>query len=163
MRVKPLSACVPFFGLILPHLFFGLFKSGYSTFDCSAEAEISRIGSPLTIAGGDQIGDDTTDIPLLGRVIIGSCVVPRDRHRPGLVTVVKPFQELRGIGNVLRRVEHFSNRGKFAAVKMNIDLHAADVDQLRAASPGILHQLVSVGHGGGKIGLAFDVDGIGAE
>ena len=163
VRVKPLSACVPFLGPILPHLFFGLFRGAYATFDCSAEAEISRIGSPLTVACGDQIRDDAADISLLGGVIIGSSVVPRDRHRPCLVTVVKPFQELRSIGNVLCGVEHFSNRGKFTAVKMDVDLHATDVDQLRAAASGILHQLVSVGHGGRKIGLAFDVDGIGAE
>lgn len=144
-------------------MFFGLLKGAYATIDCSAKAEISRIGSPLTIAGGDQIGDDTADVPLLGGVIIGSSVVPRHRHRPCLVSVVKPFQELCSIGNVLCGVEHFGNRGKFTAVKMDVDLHAADVDQLRAAASGILHKLVSVRHGGRKIGLAFDVDGIGAE
>lgn len=154
---------MPFFELILPHLFFRLSKSLLATFDCSTQAEISRIGGPLTIAGSDQIGDDTADISLLGGVIIGSSVVPGDRHRPCLVTVVKPFQELRGIGDVLCGVEHFGNRGKFTPVKMDVDLHAADIDQLRTAASGILHQLVSVRHGGRKIGLAFNVDGIGAE
>lgn len=163
VRVKSLSACLPFFGQIRPHLFSGSFGTANSTLDCSSEAEISRIGGPLAVAGRDQIGDDPADISLLGGVIIGSSVVPRDRHRPGVMAVVEPFQKLRSIGNVLCGVEHVSQRRKFAAVKMDVDLHAADVDQLCTAASRLLHQPVSVGHGGRKIGLAFDVDGIGAE
>ncbi len=76
---------------------------------------------------------------------------------------MEPFEELRSIGHVLRGVEHISNGGEFSAVKIDVDLHAADVDQLRAATPGVINHPVGLWHALRKIGLAFDVDGIGTQ
>ena len=54
----------------------------------SISAKVTRIGSPLAVARGDQIGDDAADILLLCRIIVGSGMVSGYRHRPCLVTVV---------------------------------------------------------------------------
>ena len=136
---------------------------GQTITGCLAEAEISRIGSPLTVACGNQIADDTAHISLLGGVIVGSGMVTRDGHRPCVVTVMKAFEEFCGIGDVLCRVEHFGNGVEFRTVKIDVDLHAADIDQLGAVASGIIHQLVGLWKIFGKIGLAFDVDGKGTE
>lgn len=90
-------------------------------------------------------------------------MVARNRHGPGLVTVVQPLEELGRISDVLCRIEHFCNRFELFAMKIHVDLHAADVDQLRAIATSVVNQLVSLRQAAGKIGLALDVDGIWAE
>lgn len=130
---------------------------------CSTAAEISRIGRPLAVTGGDEIADDPADIALLGGVIVRSGMVSGYRHRPCLVPVVEPLEELCRIGDVLGRVEHLPHRGKFCSVKMDIDLHAADIDQLGAALAGGVNQLECLRQAGGKICLPLDIDGVRAQ
>lgn len=90
-------------------------------------------------------------------------MVSRYRHGPGVVFVMETSEELGGIGNVLCGVEHFSNGFEFRTVEVDVDLHAADVDQLCAVASCVVHQLIGFGKAGRKKGLALDVDGIGAE
>ena len=99
-------------------------------------AEITRIGSPLTVAGGDQICDDAADILLLGRIIIRTCVVSSYRHCPCFVTVVQVAQELGGILHVAVGVEHFFHGAEILPMEIVVDLHTPDVDELRAVSAG---------------------------
>lgn len=126
-------------------------------------AEIARIGSPLAVAGGNQICDDAADILLLRWIVVRSRVVSRYRHRPCLVAVVKVAQELCGIFHVAMRIEHFLHGAEVLAVKIVIDLHTSDVDELRTASAGGV-ELPQCGLlGGWKQSLPLDVHGIGIE
>ena len=72
-------------------------------------------------------------------------------------------QELRGIGHVLCGVEHFSNGFEFRAVEVDVDLHAADVDQLCAVASCVFHQLIGLRKATREKGLSLNVDGIGTE
>lgn len=85
------------------------------------------------------------------------------RHRPGLVAVVEAFQELRGVGHVLGGVKHLAHGCEFCAVKMDVDLHAPDIDQFGTALAGVLDQLVGFRNAGREIGLSLNVDGVRAQ
>ena len=117
----------------------------------------------MTVARCDQIADDPADIALLRGVIIGAGMVSCDRHRPSLMPIVELLQEARSIGDVLRRLEHLANRPELRPMKIDVDLHASDIDQLRATCPRFLHQTIGFRPAFRKKSLAFDVDRVGAE
>lgn len=98
-------------------------------------AKFSGVRSPVSVARRDQIRNHPADISLLGGVVIRPRMVSGYRHRPCLVTVVKVHEELRCVIDVLSRVKHGLYRGKILSVKVLVDLHAADVDKLRATPP----------------------------
>ena len=99
---------------------------------------MSRIGRPVSIARCHKIGDDPTHIALLRGVIVRSCVVSGDRHRPGLVTAVQIAEDARGVFHVAPRVEHGFDGGEMLPMEVLVDLHAADVNENGAALPGAL-------------------------
>lgn len=134
-----------------------------TTRDWLTLAKFPGVDSPSTIAGGDQIADDTADVTLLRRVIIRPGVVSRDGHRPGVVAIMELLEEAGRVGHVLRRLEHFTNRPELRTVKIDVDLHASNVNQLGTARPGFLDQTKGLPLAVRKERLAFDVDGIGAE
>lgn len=117
----------------------------------------------MTIARCDKVGDHTTDISLLRRIIVGAGMVTRNGHRPGLVPIIKLAQEARGIGDVLGRIEHILQRGKLGAVVHQVDLHATDIDELGPlpSRRGDLGKCFL--NGTGEKRLAFDIEGIRAE
>ncbi len=77
--------------------------------------------------------------------------------------IVELLQEARSIGDVLRRLEHLANRPELRPMKIDVDLHASDIDQLGTTCPRFLHQTIGFRPAFRKKSLAFDVDRIGAE
>lgn len=97
--------------------------------------KFSGVRSPVSVARRNQIRNHPADISLLGGVVIWPGMVSGYRHRPCLVTAVKVQEELRRVIDILSRVKHGLHGGKILPVKVLIDLHAADVDELRATPP----------------------------
>ncbi len=90
-------------------------------------------------------------------------MVTGNSHRPSLVPIIQLPQKTCGISDVLGRIEHILQGGKFRAVIHEVDLHAADVDQLCPLPPrrgnlskGFLQRT-------GKECLAFDIQCKGTE
>lgn len=96
-------------------------------------AEGFCVAGPFAEAGRHHVGDDAADVTLLRRVVVGAGVIARHGHRPGVVATVQPGQEACRIVDVLARIEHLLDAAKLACMIVMIDLHAAEVDQLRAA------------------------------
>jgi hypothetical protein len=90
------------------------------------------VGRPLPEAARDHIADDRADVCLFRCRVAGSGIVARNGQRPRAFLRLEGFEEVRGIFDIARRVEHFAQGVKVGAVKMVIDLHAADVDEFRA-------------------------------
>ena len=126
-------------------------------------AKVTRIGSPLAVARGNQIGDDATDILLLRRIVVGSGMVSGYRHRPCLVPIMKVAEEFCRVLYVAVWVEHILGGAEIFTVIIVVDLHAADVDELRAAAAGDVELPHRILFRGRKDRLAFDVHGIGIE
>lgn len=97
--------------------------------------KFSGVRSPVSVARCDQIRNHPADISLLGGVIIRPSMVSGYRHCPCLVTAVKVHEELRRVIDILSRVKHGLHGGKILPVKVLVDLHAADVDELCATLP----------------------------
>lgn len=114
-------------------------------------AESAGVRGPFSKAGGDHVGNDTADIDLLRRVIVGAGMIAGHGHRPGLVTGMKAGQEARRIVDILTWVEHVLDAAKMRCVVVVVDLHAAQIDQGLALAPGI-------GEGGKGLGPASGKD-----
>lgn len=100
-------------------------------------AEAARIGGPFAKADRDHIGDDATDVALLSRVVVGSGMVARHGHGPGLMLRVQLREEARGIVDIATRIEHVIDAAKLVAMITVIYLHAAEVNQRLALAPRI--------------------------
>ena len=114
-------------------------------------AEGAGVRGPFSKAGGDHVGDDTADIDLLRRIIVGTGMIAGDGHRPGLVTGMETGQEAGRIVDVLARIEHVLDAAKMRCVVVMVDLHAAQIDQRLALALGI-------GEGGKGLGPTFRKD-----
>lgn len=121
-------------------------------------AKVCRVGRPFSIAGRNQIGDDAADIHLLGGVVVRAGMVSSYRHRPGLMPVMEVAKELRRVFHIAVRIKHGGDGCKILSVKILIDLHAADVDQLCAALFCRREGLQSSVLGPGEKRPAFDIE-----
>ena len=99
-------------------------------------AKCASVARPLPEAGRDHVGDDTADILLLGRIIVGAGVIARDCHRPGIVAMLQGQQETCRIINILFGIEHVAEAAEMLRVIVMVDLHAAEIDQRRATAAG---------------------------
>lgn len=118
---------------------------------------------PSAEACSHKIGYHPTQISLLSRVVVGSCVIAGDGHGPTLVTVIQALEKTGGVFDIEMRVEHVADAVKFGRVVMVIDLHAAEIDQLLsllARSMESMHGLCAVP---GVESPAFNVEGKGLE
>lgn len=118
---------------------------------------------PVSVAGGDKIADDTTHITLLGGVIVGAGMVPRDSHRPGLMALVEVRQEFCRVFDIGPRLEHGRDRGEILTMIMLVDLHAADIDEPRTTLPCRLESLQGLIARHGEDSPSLDVERIGLE
>lgn len=123
-----------------------------------SNAKLRGIFSPLAIAGGDQIGDHAADILLLRGVVVGAGMIARDGHRPGVVAGMKLRQEPCRIVNIARRLQHLRRRGKFGAVEMVVDLHAAEIDEHGSLPTCLIEDVERDGRALREDGLALDVE-----
>jgi len=94
--------------------------------------EGARIRRPCAKPARDHIDDDLTDILFLRRIVVRAGMVSRSRESPASLPHAERLEELRGIFDVLARIEHRLDGSKPMAMKIMIDLHAADIDEPRA-------------------------------
>ena len=71
--------------------------------------------------------------------------------------VVQGFEEARRVVHVAAGIEHVPNGAEFSAVIEVIDLHAADVDQPRAAPARFLEARQGLRGRSREMGLALDI------
>src|SRR5690606_9327374 len=99
------------------------------------------IRRPGAETASHHVRNDQAYVPLLRGVVVGAGMVAGDRHRPVSLALAKVLQETCGVGDVLRWVEHFLDRGELFVVIMVVDLHAAEIDQLDSLLPFFLKLL----------------------
>ena len=80
-----------------------------------------------------------------------------DGHRPGVVAGVEGEQKARRVVDVAAGVEHLGDILEFPAVVVMVDLHAADVDPLRAAGTGSLERRKCLPAGPGVGNFSTDI------
>lgn len=97
-------------------------------------AEILCVHGPFSIPGRNQIRYHAAHIFLLCRIVVRSCVISGNCHRPGFMPVVQIFKEHRRIFHVALRVKHFLRGTEIFSVEVLIDLHATEIDQLRTVA-----------------------------
>lgn len=76
------------------------------------------------------------------------------------MTRLKLTQEARRIFYIGARIQHAFQRWKVLTMIQMIDLHAAEIDESRTASAGLLETLDRLGRAIREHGLSFDVHGI---
>src|SRR5690606_4870922 len=106
-----------------------------------ARTETARLRGPFPKPRRDHVGDDAADITLLRWVVVGSGVVARHGHRPAFVLALQPLQEARRVIDVASRIEHVAGTAKLVSMIVEVDLHAAEVDQLATFAPRALELL----------------------
>src|SRR5690348_2385493 len=59
--------------------------------------ERARLVRPRAEAARDKMRDDVTDVALLRRLVVGACVVTRNRHGPAAFALLQFLEKARGI------------------------------------------------------------------
>ena len=118
---------------------------------------------PFSEPGRNHIGDHATDIPLLGRVIVGARMIARHGHRPGRVARLELDEKARGIIDVAIRIEHVGDTAEMCRMVMVVDLHAAEIDELRAVSPCLLEEPNGLDPAFGEHCFSFYVQCVGLQ
>lgn len=90
-------------------------------------------------------------------------MIPRDSHRPCFMTAMQIAEEPSCIFHIAPRIEHRLNGTEMLPVEVLIDLHAAHIDQDRAAVPGALEGLQRFLKSFKVVGLAFDIHRVGLQ
>ena len=106
-------------------------------------AERARVGRPRPEAARDHVADNRADVSSLRRRIAGPGVVAGDRQRPRALLRLEDFQEVGGIFDVVNGIEHLAQGTELGAVEVVVDLHAADVDELRPAPLGAVKRAIA--------------------
>lgn len=96
----------------------------------SASAKAFCLRRPISEARSDHICHDATHISLLRRIIIWTCMIARDSHRPVAFALPETLQKAGGVIDIETRLQHRADGWKFARMIVMIDLHAAKIDQL---------------------------------
>ncbi len=76
---------------------------------------------------------------------------------------VKTAEKLSGVGHVLGGVKHLRQRLEFGAMEVDVDLHAADIDQLGTVAFCIFHQLIGFWKAAREKCFPFNIDCVGAQ
>lgn len=76
---------------------------------------------------------------------------------------MKTAEKLSGVRHVLGGVKHLRQRLEFSAMEVNVDLHAADIDQLGTAAFCIFHELIGFWKAAREKSFPFYVDCVGAQ
>ena len=126
-------------------------------------AETAGVRGPFSEAGGDHVGNDTADIDLLRRIVVGTGVIAGDGHRPCLVTGMEAGQEARRIVDVLTRIEHVLDAAKMRRVVVMVDLHATQIDERLALAPGIGERSKGLGPASRKDHFSLYIQGVGLK
>lgn len=126
-------------------------------------AETARVGRPFAKADGDHIGDDTADITLLRRVVVGAGMIAGNRHRPAFMPGVQLRQEACGVVDITTRIEHVFDAAELVAMIAMVDLHAAEVDQGLAFAPCRLEGNKRFRPGTWENSFSFYIQGIGLK
>lgn len=121
------------------------------------------VRSPLSESACHHIGHDRADILLLRRIVVGPGVIAGSGQRPAPLLDAQVFQKLRGVINVLARVEHVHDGVEMTPVEMVVDLHAADVDELGAGFARLLEFQQGFLQSLRKVGWPFDIERIGVQ
>ena len=93
---------------------------------------------PAGKAGCNHVANDPADISLLRRIVVRPGMVAGDSKCPALLAPPQLLEELGRVGNVAFGIKHFTNRPELLVMPVMVDLHAAQVDHLGAATTLLL-------------------------